>query len=279
MAHSIEALAARVTLVSLTMTAWRPMRKHKPATRELNEANATHAGRASVLLTEAASLKAVFAAHAAAHALNRSLTLGSAQDGMRMLPAGSQLRHADAMRDAASTVSQAVEMFLSEYERERDTAPSRLGRLYLSHQWPSLADVRERFSFTVRYLPCPADGPWGAWLQESASLADAELRERVTDALTRVVERCRSDGRLYASVLSDLGALVDALPDLNLTGASDLQAIANAAAGLAALDVETLRQDNAARQAAADRASEILGMLKPPAPAFLATASHHGVAA
>jgi hypothetical protein len=260
---SIADLAARVTLVGLTFTAWRPLRKHKPATHALNQANQTSSGKASVILTDAASLKAVFAAQAAAHELNRSLTLGSAQDGLRMLPAGSQLRHADAMRSAIATVDTAAAGFLAEYEHERDTAPTRLGGLYLARHWPSLDSVASHFSTNIRYLPCPQDGAWGAWLEESAQLADAELRERCTDVLTRVVERCRSDGRLYASVLTDVQELASALPAMNLTGAPDLAAIAAAAAELGALNVDQLRDSDTARSAAADRAASILDMLKP----------------
>lgn len=260
---TIADLASRVTLVGLTFTAWRPLRKHKPATAKLNEANHTSSGKASVILTDAASLKAVFAAQAAAHELNRSLTLGSAQDGLRMLPAGSQLKHAQAMQHSMAAVQIAVNGFLAEYEHERDTAPIRLGGLYLARHWPSLASVAAHFSANVRYLPCPVDGAWGTWLEESANLADAELRERCTDVLTRVVERCRSDGRLYASVLSDVQELAASLPAMNLSDAPDLDAVARAAQQLGALDVEQLRASDVARAAAADRAASILDMLKP----------------
>ena len=257
---NIDAIAARTQLVTLTMGTFRPTKRHRPETAAENARHNTNAARVSVRLTDNETLKEISRIHHGAYRIHRSLTLPSIQDAMRLLPAGSQFKHSSEMAAARHAHDAAVTLFVPQYPAIRAASPQTLGSLHDPDLWPD--DVTSCFVFEVRYLPCPTDGDWAGWLEESARAAEDEVRERVTDTLQRVIDRCQSDGPLYASVFSDVAELSAMLPDLNISAAPDLAAIAGEAAYLGRTDVEDVRTDPRARADAVREAERILSILE-----------------
>lgn len=254
--QTIEGIAGRTQLVTLNMRAFRPVKLHKPETREENARHRTDAAKVLVRISNHEALRALTSIHQAAYSKHRELTLPTIQDGMRLVPCGRQMEHATAMHVFSTQHDDAVARFVADYDNERASAPARLNGLFDPSMWPT--SVAHKFGFESRYLSCPTDGAWVDWIAESCVAAENEIRDRVTEALRRVVDRCKSDGKLYATVFTDLRALADMLPDLNVTNAPDLTQIASTLATLGATDVEHLRDNDSARMATAQRASEIL---------------------
>lgn len=259
MVVDVEAIAARTMLCTLSTSAWRATKLHRAETAAERKRHASDAPRVLVTICEHPALAELAALHAKAYAEHRRLTLPTIQDGLRMVPAARQLEHADAMRKLGDAHAAIVERFLADYDREAADAPRRLNGLYDASMWPSHEAVARKFDFGTRYLPCPVGGAWSEWIAESARAAQDDLAERLRESLARVRERCASDGKLYATVFENLADVLALVPDMDLSG--ELAAVAAAAAPLAKLSAEALRDDDKARAAASSRAASILGML------------------
>jgi hypothetical protein len=238
---------------------WQATRQHRNETRAVNEAHGTNAAKVLVRVSDHPALSDLQKLHAEAYQVHRRLTLPSAQDGMRLLPAGREFEHAEAMRKLGDRHNKLVASFLADYESERQNAPARLNGLYDASMWPSASQMEGKFSFATRYLPCPVEGAWGEWLESSAEEAEKELRARLKEALQRVRDRCKSDGKLYASVFDSIRDLADLVPDLDFSG--EYAPVVKAMKPLAEISAEDVRDDKDARRKVAKQADSILSVL------------------
>lgn len=251
-----QAIAQRMTLVTLTMSAWRPSKLHKQETASERARHGTQNVRVYTTLTDHPTLKAVMSAQTAIYTAHASMTLPGAQDGMRILPSGRQFAHAQEIGKLVAAHDAAVSEFIAAYDSIQHAQS--LLPLYDSSQWDTREKVRNSFRVQYRYLPAPSDGAWGEWIEESARIAQADIRQRVIDALKRTIERCGSDGRLYASVFDQFDQLV---PDLNLMDDPIISRVLTVARReLAPIVAAEISGDKRTRQAVADRASELLDM-------------------
>jgi len=258
----IAEIASRIKLCSLNTGAWRATRLHRDESAKVNAAhNTAYAAKVHVRLTNSPALHALNKLHAEAYDAHRRLTLPSIQDGLRLIPAGRELEHSQKMQDFAARHDAIKVQFLAEYEEEKRTAPVRLNGLFNAAHWPAGWVVAEKFTFKTRYLSCPASNGWADWITESAQAAEDELRERLTEALRHLVDRCAGDGKLYASVFENLREVCALVPDLNFQEAPELTAAANVAQSLGALDADTLRDNKTARKQASDKARSILAAM------------------
>ncbi len=255
----IESIAARTKLCVLQTGAWRATRQHAAETRAENARHNTQAAKVLIRLTDNPTYGDLLKLHAAARIEHYRLTLPSVQDGMRLLPTGREFEHAERMRQFADNHNALVAQFVAAYDDERATAPARLNGLYDPSMWPSRSTVEGKFAFRTRYLATPTTGEWSDWLAASTEAAESELRERLTEALTRVRDRCRSDGKLYASVFDSIRDLADLVPDLDLTG--DYAPVVAALAPLTKVNSDQLRDDKQGRQETAKQAASILSVL------------------
>jgi hypothetical protein len=178
---------------------------------------------------------------------------------MRLLPAGREFEHAEEMRKLGDRHNKLVAEFLADYESERKNAPARLNGLYDASMWPSASQIESKFSFGTRYLPTPADGAWGEWLSASAEEAEKELRARLKEAIQRVRDRCKSDGKLYDTVFDSIRDLTNLVPDLDFSG--HYAPVVKAMEPLAAISAEDVRGNEVARKKVAKQADSILSVL------------------
>lgn len=261
--NKIAGIAARIKLCTLTTGAWRATRLHKKETEKVNHDHGTKdAAKVHVRLTDSPALHSLNKLHAAAYDAHRKITLPSAQDGFRLIPAGRELEHSALMQDFAIEHASLKASFLKEYEAEKATAPVRLNGLFDARHWPAVSLIADKFTFSTRYLACPADGTWAEWIAESARAAEDELRERLTEALDRVVANCGKDkGKIYDTMFTGLAELIGLVPDFNLTDDPEIYAAAIAAKELAALDADTIRESKTTRKQAAQKASQILAAM------------------
>lgn len=256
----VEAMAARMKLAVVNTGMWRATRQHKRETVAENQRHNTDAAKVLVRVSDHKALSDLSKLHAAVYQEHRRITLASAQEGMRLLPAGREFQHAERMRELADKHNALVAEFLADYDAEKAAAPARLNGLYDASMWPSHDEVAKRFKFQTRYLSCPTDGEWGALVAESAQAAQAELRERITSALERVRDRCKkTDGKLFATVFDSIRELRDLVPDLDVTG--EFAPIVEAMAPLAEVHSDNITGDEKARKQVARKATNILTML------------------
>lgn len=255
----LKDVAARTKLAVLNTGAWRAVKHHKAETAAENARHGTDAARVLVRVSNHPALSKILKLDAAAYQDHKRLTLPSVQDGMRLLPVGREFEHAERMREHADARAALVRDFMADYDTERAAAPVRLNGLYDASMWPPHEVVESKFVFRTRYLATPTDGTWADWLSASTEAAESELRDRLTEALTRVRDRCSADGKLYASVFDSIRDLTALVPDLDLTGG--YAPMVEALKPLARVHADSIRDDEVARKETAKTADSILSVL------------------
>lgn len=254
-------VAARLKVATVNLGRWQATRQNRKATREVNEQHSTDAAKVLVKVSNHPALREISQLHQEVYAEHRRLTVPSAQDGMRLLPAGREFEHAEAMRKFADRHNKLVAAFLADYPAERRSARARLNGLFEASMFPTEAQMPDKFKFETRYLPCPTDGAWSEWVEVSAAEAEAEVRKRLTDALKRVRENCKGDGRLFSTMFEAIRDLTNLVPDLDLTG--QFAPVVKAMEPLAAIHAEDIKGDEnkTARRKVAKQADSILSVL------------------
>jgi hypothetical protein len=284
-------LSSRAMLVSLHMTSWQASKFDARISEEVAEAHHADrdAGRYNKALVPKACLpwKNLKAAHGAARATHREMTLPWAQDGSRVLPVANYEAYVDAMGRHQTAIEEAVALFLAAYPEIRQEAPDRLGSMFSERDWPDAFDLRAKFSFGWDIMPLPDAGDFRVRLADEDSIRDsirstveattaqamADVWRRLYDATAHMTARLRGTGncdcsacggapvgsdRLNESAVENLRSLTTLLPRLNLTGDERLTAATTRLQEmLADVNVEDLRasrelRDRVAEQAAAE---------------------------
>ena len=258
-----QAIAQSIKLVTLETGAWRAQKLNRSESRDVNQKHGTNdAAKVIVKLTDNSNLAALYKLHAEAYAEHRRITLPSIQDGIRIVPAGKEMDHARIMADFAAKHAALLSDFLADYDLIRLEAPIKLNGLFDGRQWPAKNIVASKFKFSNRYLPCPHDGAWAAWLDETAQAGQSELRERLVTAARHLADVLKNDGKLYQSALDNLADICQLAGDgFNLL---DDPIIAQAARELRPHAMQTalnLRDAKAVRQDTSAKVSSILATL------------------
>jgi hypothetical protein len=256
---NVQHIAGRVQLVTLNQSRWSASKLHKRETAKVNDDHHTgDRAKVRVKICDHQNLELIGKLDAATYDQHVAMTRPTIQDGVRMLPVGKALEHADMIREARAKRDALVAGFLADYDDEKARAPIVLNGLYDPAMWPDRSDIAQKFGLTVRYLPCPTDGAWGDWLTESARAATDDLRTQLESAVRRVQERCAGDGKLYDTVFSGLRDLLRDIPDLDIATDSEIRRLAALAAPLVQHDVDVVRRSDAVRHQTAMDAANIL---------------------
>jgi hypothetical protein len=259
----IQAIAERIKVCTVTLSAWRATRKHAAETRAVNEKHSTgHAAKVAVKQCDDDALTSIYKIDASIYVAHRAMTMPTVADGMRMLARGSELKHSNLMREFQDKRCAYLDDLCARYFDIMEKQRAKLNGLFDQRAWPRNLDaLRSEFVFSTKYLPTPTDGAWSDWFQESMSAADAELREQVERALRRVIERCTADGcegRLHETVFSSLSELASMVPDFDFAG--KYAPIVQALKPVAAINADTIRDNPVERAKIADSVRDILNV-------------------
>jgi hypothetical protein len=255
-------LSSKAVIATLNVGAWRTVKRHAAETRAENARHGlTDQARVDVEICTHPALEAIASLHAEARAEHYRLSLPAADKGLRLLAGARQYEHSQLMQSFATRIEQLVAAFLNDYDRLRAEAPARLNGLYIASQWPTHDVVKSKFSFATRYLPVPDQGQWAEWFAEAATEAQAELLERLRDAITKVATKLADPKAIFRdSLVGNLTDLLALVPDLNLNDDPTIAALAAKAKGLVEFDADTLREDPIARATVADRAGDLCSL-------------------
>lgn len=262
---TITDIAARVHICTLKTGAWRPIRLHRAETRAENARhNIKDAARVLVRVCDHPALAQIQKIQQDAYAAHIRITRPTVQHGMRLIPLAREIEHNQAIALFAAQHAMRVAEFMADYDNERATAPGKLNGLYDPSFWPSLNEVRQKFVLQAQYLPCPTEGDWGEWLSVSVQFAQLELREQLQSAIRRIAERCAANGPLYQTVFSNLGELLELVPDLDLVNDPQIRDIARQAKALANRDREIIANTPLLRRAVAAEADRLCSLFQTP---------------
>jgi hypothetical protein len=210
---------------------------------------------------------------------------------------GKALAHMQFMTDLADRIlcgEALCEELYRVYDQRVAEAQFKLNHLFRQSDYPTLAEVKRRFSFTVEVMPVPNTEDFRVVEGLSQDEADA-LVGKATTAVEARVEAAMQDAykRLYEVVskmattleayenqsvkkfndtlVSNIGDLVATMPALNITNDPKLDDLARKAQQLTMFAAADLRKQPKARAQAIgearDTAREILDVLSPPSPA------------
>lgn len=282
-------IATQAFLVRPTISVWTASKLDKKATRETRDANGATAKagvRVYKKLIAADALDSIQRIATAGRNEHRARTVPWQYDGPGAITAAGYADYVKAMDTLRGQFDTAVHVFLAVYNDERRAAIVNLGDMFCDADYPSAVDVAAKFSFTISAEPMPQSADFRvAGLSQSATDAiKAEMDTRFkaavdaaqANAWDRVVKHVehmqmklaaykpagkdtKAEGIFRDSLVSNIQELIAVLPSLNITNDPELTAIAvRLERELCASSVETLRNDDSARQDVAEKAKDIM---------------------
>jgi hypothetical protein len=271
-------LNEKAMLVSLNIGEWSPYKADLTATQvTLRTYGAKNGcGKFNKRLVEHEAVKQYRRAMGDARTFHYANTLPWGDDGARILPSENYMAYMKKMREFQTTWENAVGGFVEEYPYLIERAQRDLSGLFNSQDYPTQRQIRAKFHFSTHISPLPDQGDFRVDLgtdEVSAIQADiearvqAQVKESVNDlwgrlhkAIGHVVERLKGSDKIFRdSLVANIKELTDVLPRLNITGDAALaRTIEEARAALADLDPQELRENEAERKVAADKADDIL---------------------
>jgi len=214
-------------------------------------------------------------------------TLPWSDSGLRLLPTKNYMPFTQRVVEYEEEFTDLVDDFCKVYPQLITAQAFQLGDMFRRDDYPSDAEVRNRFAFRVNYMPLPSSGDfridvgneaqeelkatYEKLMQERVDNAVADLRERLKEHLTRMSDRLTSDvvdgelkrRRFHDTLVSGAYELCDMLRLLNVTNDTQLaQACEKLEGALAGRNAEDLREQDTAREDVRSQVDDILKMFK-----------------
>lgn len=285
MSNNIPSLSSSAMLVEVSISIWTGRKKDKRASEDVTMRNHAQRDAASVskslLKCEPLSRISTIAGEARNHVHYR-MTLPWSDMGYRLLPTPQYFKYVEAITAKQTEFYQAVEDFLRVYDWEVTQAEARLGDLFNREEYPSEQQLRNKFGFTINYLPVPDTGDFRVeigdqqrdalreqyelYQQTQMERAMNDLWERTYTALAHMSEKLDFSGgdkkRLYDSMIDNVLEITDLLDTCNITGDEDMKQrkreLENALRGVTK---EALKEDAGFRKHTKEALDEIIQKL------------------
>jgi hypothetical protein len=209
------------------------------------------------------------------------ITLPWDDNGYRVLPAAAYMDHVEKMQSLSARFTRAVDALVHQFSTLVDQARVRLGGLFRPQDYPTLEELRNKFSFETRVLPLPDAGDFRVALGEeekarierqitaavesSLQVGSRELWYRLYEAVHHMAERLSAyrvtkegvEHPFRDSVVVNLVKLVEVLPKLNVTADPELERLTQEVRASLLVDPQQLRDCAARRSDTARAAAEI----------------------
>ena len=304
-------LSSRAMLISLSISMW-SARKHDPEASEeiaMRHGAQTDVGRYNKVLLPKKALADIQKIVSEARDAHCFITLPWDDNGYRVLPGAVYMDHREKMRSLASRFYSAADSLYGQFEELVNQARQRLGGLFRQKDYPTLAELRSKYSFETKIMPLPDAGDFRVTLgdeekarikrqitldvEASLRVGSRELWSRLYEAVEHMANRLSAykvtdDGVEHPfrdTVVTNLVKLVDVLPKLNVTHDPELDRLADQVRASLLIDPKELRDSDSVRAETAKRAAEIASkmagyMAATSAPGFTTTtaATHAEVA-
>ncbi|MBW8878819.1 MAG: hypothetical protein JF614_28005 [Acidobacteria bacterium] len=273
---SSKDLATAGVISKLSIRQWSGRKGDKHASRETAARNQADEAmvRVSKTLVPKAALEPIRQLAGEVRAFHYDSTV-CWSEGAQFLPARLSIPYSAAMQNFKLRFDQLVADFCSQYSGLIDNAPTLLGQLFRTGDYPSPAQMRELFSIDVSYEPVPEAGNFFASLATTAlsefrrdleqkneqreKAMRQDLWERLRDPVLKMAEALSNPDRIFRDTLvtnvTDIAQRIDALNvfnDPNLTSVA-----ASLRTTLATLEPNVLRTSQDDRAAAAQTAREM----------------------
>jgi hypothetical protein len=272
-------ITERAMLAAVHISVWTAIKHDRKVSREVAEQHGAHAGAGRYnkqLLREAERLESLRALSGQIRQYFYKITLPWSDEGYRLLPAHFYFELTTRMREFEQAFAQQVEEFLAVYPSYIEQVRPELNGLFREEDYPSTDKLRKKFGVRLEVLPIPSGNDFRVTLSEEEQARVArEIDENVRQSLQKgtedlwtrlkavvshMIERLNEpESRFHASLVTNIGELVDLLPRLNVNQDEELnhfaEEIKNRLCGFTARD---LKKNEILRVATANDAAEIL---------------------
>lgn len=274
-------LSEKAMLVRLSISQWSARKYDAAATAEVIQAHqaAADSGRFNKMLVDLEAVKRYQKISGEARTFHYSNTLPWGDDDSRILPAANFLCYSEKMRALRARFDSAVFDFVGEYPDLIIRAQRDLNGLFKASDYPTVADLPNKYHFAFAVLPLPVAADFRVDLQaaevdrlradieaqvnEAVAAAVKSLWARLRDVVSKLSSKLHdSDSIFRDSLIANIREVCDLIPRLNFTGEAALDSMAaEVAAGLGSLDADSLRGRDLERSAAAREADAILAKM------------------
>jgi hypothetical protein len=251
---SAPSIGSSAMLCELKISCWTGRKKDKSASASVTSQNYADNGTASVnkkLLGNCDELTAIQKFVANARNIHYSMTMPWSDLGMRLLPTAQYFKYHQTMTELQNEFSGSdvamVDAFCNNYTWEVSRAQARIGSLFQMNDYPSEASIRDKFAFTMSYIPLPDSGDfrvdvgneqrdvleshYNDYYSKQLGSAMQDVWNRTYKALSNMSDRLDYGGGDKKKVFRD--SLVDNVLDMvellnvcNVTGDSQMSAMA-----------------------------------------------------
>lgn len=276
-------LSFKAMLVGLTIHGWQARKYDKKISVEVAEQHAAtaDAGRFNKHLLPGSA-----ESYVAVHKKGRELrtfyydnTLPWSKDGQRILPTANYEEFSEGIRKFKREYQLLADDFIREYPILKEDARILLNGMFNASDYPTVEEMREKFSIELETLPMPSAGDFRVALadkeveriqreieerlQQEIANANKDLWQRLRTAVDSMVVRLSiPEGKFHDTLVSNIEDIVDLIPRLNMTGDQNLENVREACQkALTIHHPQVLRDDVVVRAKVAAQAKEITSIM------------------
>jgi hypothetical protein len=272
-------ITERAMLAAVHISIWTAIKHDRKVSREVAEQHGAYAGAGRYnkqLLREAERLESLRALSGQIRQYFYKITQPWSDEGYRLLPAHFYFELTTKMREFEQAFAQQVDEFLSVYPSYIEQVRPELNGLFREEDYPSTDKLRNKFGVRLEVLPIPSGNDFRVTLseEEQARVAreiDENIRQslqkgtedlwtRLKGVVTHMVERLNEpESRFHASLVTNIGELVELLPRLNVNQDEELNRFAGEIRDrLCGFTARDLKKNEILRAATANDAAQIL---------------------
>lgn len=272
-------ITERAMLAAVHISIWTAIKHDRKVSREVAEQHGAYAGAGRYnkqLLREAERLESLRALSGQIRQYFYKITLPWSDEGYRLLPAHFYFELTTKMREFEQAFAQQVEQFLAVYPSYIEQVRPELNGLFREEDYPSTDKLRNKFGVRLEVLPIPSGNDFRVTLseEEQARVAreiDESVRQslqkgtedlwaRLKGVVAHMVDRLNEpDSRFHASLVTNIGELVDLLPGLNVNQDEELNRFAGEIRDrLCGFTARDLKKNEILRAVTANDAAQIL---------------------
>lgn len=270
----VPSISSSSMLVELSLSFWSARKLDRQASEEVTTAKHANKGVARVnkkLLGDCAELDAIQKFAGNVRLKHYSMTLPWSDMGPRLLPTTKFFDYQKIFTALEAEFNMLVQKFLDAYDLEVAAAQARLGDLFDVREYPSVDELRSKFSFRLNYIPLPDAGDWRLDVGNEAikSLREQyeahyvrqiegamrDIWERLHDVLSTLSRQLADkteDGKtpkIYQSVFERALEVVDLMETCNITGDVQMQLMQRKLAqAFRGVTVEAVKDDSHLRR-------------------------------
>lgn len=277
-------------VVVLKLSAWAGRKYDKAVSQDVaRRNNATDdAGRYNKHLLAKSALQRINSVDNQIRTFHYKMTLPWLDDGGRIITTELYFDYVEGLQPLRDERDRAVQEFIAAYPDLQAAERRRLGSLYRKDDYPSVQELKRKFSMEVLFLPMPSIDDFrvslnsedlerlkadtGAQVESMLQVAVRDVWERIHETVQHMHERLekytvRDDGKVESpfrdSLVENMRELVGILPKLNFTGDAELQRMTERLEKrLCKYDPDELRQDEKAREKVSKEAARIMKDMK-----------------